>query len=81
MASGEAGSSWRFPPPATDGQARPRWPQWPNKDGSSNAILGHNQILALLGTFIRRHQPGQAWAEHDAGSDLTDDARQAGEMG
>ena len=23
-----------------------------NKDGSSNTILGHNQILALLGTFI-----------------------------
>jgi len=23
-----------------------------NKDGSSNVILGHNQILALLGTFI-----------------------------
>ncbi len=23
-----------------------------NKDGSSNAILGHNQILAILGTFI-----------------------------
>jgi ammonium transporter, Amt family len=23
-----------------------------NKDGSSNAILGHNQILALVGTFI-----------------------------